>query len=245
VSHQPKGDNEMKLRQLYEGISNKYPSIGFLIRRIYNRKVFNSVRRSIRGCNNKIIYSNAILSSVIFDICGNNNLIEIKEGCCLNNVNFHIRGNNHEITMGKHCRFNCGGSIWFEDSSGSLIIGENSTFENVHLAITEPHSKIEIGCDCMFAYDIDVRTGDSHSVILQENNERINCARDVFIGNHVWIAAHSIILKGSFIPENSVVATGSVVTRRYGTKGIIIGGNPSKQLKEGITWCRERIYKID
>jgi acetyltransferase-like isoleucine patch superfamily enzyme len=233
----------MRLSEIYQKIDNSYPSIGLLLRRIRHQQLLNKVRRLIRGKNNKIVCKNTILSSVVFDINGNNNKIHINEGCILKNVTFYIRGNNHHVFIDKHCRFNRGGSIWFEDSNCSLFIGERSTFEDVHLALTEPDSKIEIGRDCMFAYDIDVRTGDSHSIISQETNERINHARNVLIGDHVWICAHSIILKGSCIPENSVVATGSVVTKRYVTKGIIIGGNPSRQLKEGITWARERIHK--
>ncbi|CAN2040983.1 hypothetical protein GMMP15_2170001 [Candidatus Magnetomoraceae bacterium gMMP-15] len=146
------------------------------------------------------------------------------------------------MLINRECHFK-GGNIWFEDANCSLTIGENSTFVNVHLALTEPNSHIKIGQDCMFAYDIDVRTGDSHSIILQESNERINYAKNVTIGNHVWVAAHSILLKGSVIPDNSVVASGSVVTKKYNTKGIIVGGNPAKQLRDGITWARKRIYK--
>ncbi|MCJ7717350.1 MAG: hypothetical protein MUO54_12640 [Anaerolineales bacterium] len=97
----------------------------------------------------------------------------------------------------------------------------------------------------MFAYDIDVRTGDSHSILTEDSNERINYAEDITIGNHVWVAAHSILLKGSSLPDNSVVATGSVVSQKYTTKGIIVGGNPAKQIKDGITWDRKRIYKTD
>ncbi len=95
----------------------------------------------------------------------------------------------------------------------------------------------------MFAYDIDVRTGDSHSIISRTNNERINYAKDVVIDDHVWIGAHCIILKGSFISEDSVVATGSVVTQRFEEKGIIIGGNPAKKIKDQISWDRERTYR--
>lgn len=134
--------------------------------------------------------------------------------------------------MGSDCRFYHGGSIWFEDNDCSLIIGEKTTFENVHLALTEPGSKITIGSDCMFAYDIDIRTGDSHSILNEKTMERINYAKDVCIGNHVWVAAHCVILKGSSILENTVIATGSVVTRSFDKKGIIIGGNPSKLLKK-------------
>ena len=197
----------------------------------------------IHGSNNTISYKNAILSSVIFDIKGDRNKIEIGKGCILNNVTFFIRGNDHRVLINQGCGFNRGGNIWFEDSHCSLIIGENSTFEDVHLALTEPGSQITIGQDCMFAYDIDVRTGDSHSIISQESKERINYAEDITIGNHIWIAAHSILLKGSVIPDESIVATGSVVTHKFNTKGIIVGGNPARQLKDGITWSRKRFYK--
>ncbi len=234
---------KIRLRKLYKDIDTICPFIGNLIRRIYHRKFLNKVRKIIYGDNNTVNYNNAVLSSVVFDIKGDNNSIEIMEGCILHNVKFHVRGNNHTLLIDKHCKFNRGGIIWFEDYDCSLIIGEGSTFEDVHLALTEPDSKITIGRDCMFAYDIDVRTGDSHSVISQESGERINYAKDISIGDHVWIAAHTIVLKGVSIPENSIVATGSVVTRSFDKGGIIMGGNPAKQLKEGITWSRERIYK--
>tara|TARA_R110001592_G_scaffold338346_2_gene625351 strand:+ start:1839 stop:2558 length:720 start_codon:yes stop_codon:yes gene_type:complete len=232
-----------KLRRLYKSISYSYPSIGFLIKRLILKKPFNSIKRKIRGNNNTLLIERSILSSVTFDISGDNNFIKISDNCLLSNVVFYIRGDGHSILLDSGCRFNRGGNIWFEDNNCSLQIGGNSTFEDVHLALTEPNSKITIGKDCMFAYDIDVRTGDSHSIISQEGNERINYAENVTIGDHVWVASHSILLKGSIIPDDSVVATGSVVTKKYDTKGIIIGGNPAKKIKEGITWSRERIYK--
>lgn len=199
----------------------------------------NNIRK-IRGNNNVIRSENSKLSSVIFDIKGNDNQIDIQEGAVLKNVTFHIRGDKHKILIGKYCSFNRGGNIWLEDAECTLSIGARSTFEDVHLAVTEPGSQMHIGCNCMFASDIDIRTGDSHSIISQKSNERINHAKDIFIDDHVWIGAHSILLKGSYIAENSVVATGAVVTRRFETPGIIIGGNPARQLKEGITWTRER-----
>jgi glycosyltransferase involved in cell wall biosynthesis len=215
-------------------------ALGKLFEQI-RRQFFNNTKRMIQGGNNTILYDNAILSSVTFDIKGEGNKIEIMEGCVLKNLTFYIKGNNHKVFMDKGCEFRHGGSIWIADSDCSLIIGEKSTFEDVHLALTEPGSQIAIGRDCMFAYDIDVRTGDSHSIISLESNARINYAENVFIGDHVWVGAHSIILKGVSIPDNSVVATGSVVTRSFETSGIIVGGNPATIIKKGITWSRERI----
>lgn len=228
------------VRHVRRAVSSNYPLVESLIQRLWYQR---RLRRIVRGNNNSILYRGAVLSSVTFDIKGNDNRIEIMEGTVLNNVVFYIRGYGHRVSIGPRCRFNQGGSIWFEDSNCVLSIGENTTFENVHLALTEPNSRMTIGADCMLAYDIDIRTGDSHSIISQITNKRINYAGNVTIGNHVWIAAHCILLKGCVIPSNSVVATASVVTGKYTKEGIIIGGNPATILERDITWSRKRIYE--
>lgn len=106
--------------------------------------------------------------------------------------------------------------------------------------LAEPGSQIKIGQDCLFAHTIEIFTTDFHAIISQETGKRINYAKSVSIGDHVWVGSRTILGKGSVIPDNSVVAQGSVVTRRYKTKGIIIGGNPSAQLMAGITWTHDR-----
>jgi acetyltransferase-like isoleucine patch superfamily enzyme len=186
-------------------------------------------------------YGNSILSSVLVDIKGDRNRIEIEDGCLLNRVTFFIRGDDHRIEIKKGCRFSGGGALWLCDRNCSLVIGENSTFEDVHIAASEPGSKVEIGEDCMFAYDIDIRTGDSHSILDSRTGERVNPARDVYIGKHVWVAAHTILLKGVSIPDDCVVATGSVVTRSCDERGVVLAGNPARTVKRQITWSRKRI----
>lgn len=205
----------------------------------------NAIARSVHGERNSVLYKDAKLKSVRFDIVGSGNHILIQPGCVLNKVTFYIRGDNHRILIQDRCRFNDGANIWLEGDHCSLEIGRDSTFENVHLALTEHGSKLSIGQDCMFAYGIEVRTGDSHSVISRDTNERINHVKDVSIGDHVWVAAHCIILKGVSIGANSIVASGAVVTRSFDTEDIVIGGNPATKLKDGITWSRDRIPRGD
>lgn len=225
----------------YETIRQKFPVLERVHRRVRDGRLFDSMRKKIRGHGNVIVHRDAILSSVIFDIVGNNNRIEIQKGALLNAVTFRIRGDQHQIMIGEECRFDHGGSIWFQDYGGSLEIGQGSTFQNAHLAVTEPGSKIYIGSDCMFAYDIEVRTGDSHSALDANSLQRINPAEDVFIGNHVWVAAHCILLKGVHIAENSIIGTGAVVTGKFTQKGVALAGSPARVIKEGITWSRKRI----
>ena len=234
------------MKEKIKKILKKSPVLEKYIRLLISgRKIKKTLpKKNIKGNGNNIIYKKSvILNNCTFDIIGNNNKIEIDDSAIFNNITFYIRGDNNTIAIGKKVRFNRGGSIWLEDYYCEATIGDFSTFEDAHIAVTEPNSKINIGKDCMFAYDIDLRTGDSHSIINSLTNERINHARNINIGNHVWIASHVSILKGVLISDNSVVATRAVVTKSFEEENILIGGIPAKKIKENINWDRQRIYK--
>jgi acetyltransferase-like isoleucine patch superfamily enzyme len=200
------------------------------------------VRKQIQGQGNLMQAEGAILANVALDIIGDDNHIVIGEGSVLYNVTFRIRGDRHRIEFGRNCRMIRGGLIWFEDCDGVLQVGQNTTMVDATIAVTEPGSKIVIGEECMFANDIDIRTGDSHSIIDANTGKRLNFAEDVNIGNRVWIASHVIVLKGVTIGENTIVATGSVVTRPC-EAGAIVAGNPARVVKTGVSWKRERLPK--
>ncbi len=198
------------------------------------------VCRSVRGENNVFQAAGVSFNNVEVDIIGSDNTIVIGPGSRFNNVRFHIRGNGHRIEFGPNCRISRGGVIWFEDSGGVLQVAQNTSMVDVQIAVTEPGSRVLIGEDCMFANDIDIRTGDSHSIVDAASGERLNYAADVVIEDHVWIAPHVVILKGVHIGRDSVVATGAVVTKSFGS-GVIIAGNPASVIKSNISWKRERL----
>jgi len=193
----------------------------------------------IQGKNN-IIINNGILENVKYDIVGDNNLIEIMQGSVLSDMLFFMRGNNHKFIIGENCNFK-GGSVCFEDNHCKIEVGQKTSFESVHLAVTEPNKSILIGEDCMFSYGIEFRTGDSHSIIDNITKRRINMAQDIYVGNHVWIGARSIILKGVSIGNNSIIGTNSIVTKDVPSHSIV-AGVPAKVIRNNIDWVRERIY---
>lgn len=192
----------------------------------------------ITGRENKIITNYfPILWNCRIKIWGSRNRIEIAEGAMIKNVMFYIRGNETVITIGKNVRIT-GGEIWMEDDHSEIRISDNTTIESAHLAAIEG-KKIILGEDCMLANGIDIRTGDSHSILSK--GERINPANDVVIGNHVWIGAHVSILRDVKIGNNSIIGTRALVTSGVYPAGVILGGIPSRVLKEDVSWDRQRI----
>jgi acetyltransferase-like isoleucine patch superfamily enzyme len=196
----------------------------------------------IQGHGNLVVTTGARLTNVELDIIGDDNQVFFAPGSTIYNLKIRMRGSNHRLEFGENSRLSRGGWFWFEDQDCLLKVGANTSMVDVHIAITEPGSQVLIGNRCMLANDIDIRTGDSHSVIDAVSGERLNYPGDVQIEDHVWIAPHVVILKGVTIGSQSVVATGSIVTRSV-ESGVIVAGNPAKVIRTGITWERERIAK--
>ena len=226
-------------------IIKRFPLLSNILKSVFGKSNLVGYQKEIRGKNNKFKLDKAYFTNCKFDISGDGNEVVIMDSASFTNVRFYIRGNNNKITIANKVRFNRGGELWIEDENCEISIGSGSTFEDAHIAVTESRSKVTIGEDCMFAYDIDIRTGDSHSIIDAQTNNRINYAQNITIDNHVWVAAHVSILKGVRLLSNSVVATRSVVTKKFDTGNILIGGSPAKVLKENITWDRKRILKTE
>jgi acetyltransferase-like isoleucine patch superfamily enzyme len=176
---------------------------------------------------------------VRFKWSGTGNVVHVGKGCDFRNVTFVVRGDGNTITFRDEVRINRRATLWLDEGS-ALIVGSRSTFEDVHLAVTEG-TKLQIGSDCMFATDVEVRTGDSHSVLEDASGQRINSARSIEVGSHVWVGSRVLILKGGSLAGNCVVAAGSVVTRPIDEPGSLVAGSPASVRRRGINWSRDRL----
>lgn len=191
----------------------------------------------IRGKNNKIVKQGSLNKSRI-QIKGNNNSITFGKGTIVYDIPITLRGNNCVIEIQDGVKFlnrhnMC--DILCEGNNVHIVIGKNTTIQSAHINAQEDNSEIVIGQNCMFSEDIIIRTSDSHSILDNETGKRINVAKSVHIGNHVWIAARACILKGVSIGDNSIVGVGSIVTRNV-PNNMIVAGNPATIKKENINW---------
>lgn len=175
------------------------------------------------------------------DVIGNDNKIFIDEGTCLTSCFVKVRGNNNFLFIAKDCRI--GGYFTIEGDGGIIKIDKETTIEQATFSATESKS-IEIGSDCMFSNNITIQTSDSHSIIDNKTNLRINHSGNVIIQNHVWIAPSVNILKGVTIGTGSVIGIGSVVTKNV-PQNCVFAGNPAKIVKSDISWKRELLKEIN
>lgn len=196
-------------------------------------------RVSDSGNGNVVENRGARMLNVNISISGNDNSIIIGEDAHLSGVDFLLHGDGHKCIVGERCSIS-GGSFWFEDIGGVISIGSDTTSEGADFATIEG-AQITVGRDCMFSFGIDVRVGDSHSIIDCQTNMRINPSEDIVIGDHVWIGANATILKGVTIAKDNIVGNRALVTKSCMEGNCVIVGVPAKIVKRNVTWDRVRV----
>jgi acetyltransferase-like isoleucine patch superfamily enzyme len=204
--------------------------------------LFQKTHRSlcpVIGNNNRIeIVKGAILYKVKKNIVGNNNIVKIGKGSIMRESIIQITGNNNQIIVQEKCKIAPNADFYLSGSDNIIIIRNNSRFNHhLHLCIEENNTKIEIGEDCMFGNTITVRTSDSHAVYRKDTNIRINPAKSVTIGAHVWVAPKATIMKGVTIGNGSIIGYQSVVTKEI-PENVLAVGTPAIVKKENVRWDR-------
>lgn len=172
-------------------------------------------------------------------ITGNGNKVVMGKGALLLNSLIKISGNNNLVVL-KTNSYVSGAELWVEDNQCIISIGERTFVgHHSHLACTEDNSKLIVGDDGMISSYVQIRTGDSHSILDMDGN-RINQAQSVIIGNHCWIGEGSKVMKGVVLEGDDIVSTGAIVTKSF-VKNVLLGGIPAKVLKENVKWDKKRI----
>ena len=116
---------------------------------------------------------------------------------------------------------------------GNLTLGAdfNMTAESTIVCAKE----ITFHNDCLLSWDILVMDTDEHP-LLDKGGNRINPDKPIVVGNHVWIGCKCALLKGTTVPDNTVVAAGTILRTAFSGTDQVIGGNPPAILKSDICW---------
>ncbi len=213
------------------------PKALVLASKVYNILHPNNAWKYEFGTN-RINIKGAFLKKCRFRIKGANNIIEIGEKARLTNCTFTIFGSNCNIKIGGGSTIVSNVSFWCEDDNSSIFIGQDFMMGSGHIASTKGENII-LDDDCMLSEDIEIRNGDSHA-ITNDNNERINFAKPVVIGKHVWVTAHCKIMKGSKIPDNCIIGNSSLVAHKFKETNAIYAGNPARLIKGNVNWNKYR-----
>lgn len=141
------------------------------------------------------------------------------------------------LWLGENSSLFCKGFTMYEGASivvcngGKLSLGKNSYMNE---SLIQCASEIAIGDDCAIAGDVLIQDTDFHTVYDESGNMK-PMTKPIAIGNHVWICAKAIILKGVTIGDGAIIAAGAVVTKDVPER-CLVAGNPARIVKTDVNW---------
>ncbi len=157
----------------------------------------------------------------------NRPLIHIMDGSSLilgDNVTLNSKNDLHHVNMFAPIK------IYLDKVGAKIEIGNNT---RIHASCLHAYEAIEIGDNCLIAANCQIFDGSGHDTLLEEPSKRISShgiIKPIKIGNNCWIGTSAIILPGTTLGNNCIVAAGSIVNGTFEDNSLI-GGNPAKLIK--------------
>ena len=189
------------------------------------------------GEGNRIDIADDVLADSVGSIVlsGNDNEIVIEPGCLLLHGTIHLSDHCH-LRIGRNCRL-AQIEIWAAQEC-SVTIGEDTSFTwHTRILMHEP-SSVSIGQRCLVASETLLMTSDMHTILDREGGKRINPARDVVIGDDVWLGGEVAVMKGAVIGAGSAIGFRSVVAGDVPSNCLAVG-SPARVVRKRIAWRHE------
>ncbi len=232
--------------------------------------LFKAIKRKFGSVIKNSGYNTFSLSEKLLfphqvNCCGTGNFLQIGHDFQAKKLIVDIRGDNNSLIIGDHFRssgivtvsiIGSGNKIILDDNIqvierlsiynqqncqyGSLTIGKGCSFYSTEIHLYDNKSSIEIGDDCIFAYNAVIHHTDGHGIF--ENGKLVNQAEKCIIGSHVWVGRNALILKNSEIPDGCIIAANSVIAKKFLDKNAVI--TSSGVIKKGIEWDRRSVNDI-
>lgn len=114
------------------------------------------------------------------------------------------------------------------DYGYNISVGDNF-YTNYNCVILDC-APVTIGDHVMFGPNVAILTA-GHPIHFEPRISGVEYAFPIAIGDNVWIGANVVVNPGVSIGKNSVIGSGSVVTKNI-PENVIAVGNPCKVLRE-------------
>ncbi len=133
---------------------------------------------------------------------------------------------NFEIGPGVHISISKGASLKLGGQRSSTASGITC---NTRIMVEK---SIEIGADCIIAWDVFISDSNWHDI-----KGVVRC-EPILIGDNVWIAHGASIIKGAQIPSGCIVGAKSLVAHGMFPENSLIAGVPATVRRTEVEWSR-------
>lgn len=118
-------------------------------------------------------------------------------------------------------------------TDGMLSLGKN--FVNTAKGTIVCTKHITIGENMLMSWDTLIMDTDWHSVQDTITGTIYPSAKEIIIGNGVWMGMRSVILKGAIVADGCVIAANALCCHKYIEPNCLLAGVPAEVKKHNIT----------
>jgi acetyltransferase-like isoleucine patch superfamily enzyme len=178
------------------------------------------------------------------------------------NITIRFRGRNNTLVVDDNARlgslivnFECdNGTLTIGPSSGvpafhgSVRVGQDATIRiganvsatsSVTMSAVEG-TTIEVRDDVMFASRNQLRADDGHPIFDVTTGRRVNPARPIVVGEHVWVGWGAVLLAGASVGSGSVIGMNAIVSGKLPNNCIAVGA-PARVVRKHVAWERPHL----
>lgn len=133
------------------------------------------------------------------------------------------------------CVFGCSNTIKILEGA-ELIIGNKAIFGAENLIYVE--RKMEFGDEFLSSWNCQFMDSDTHTVEDVVTGEKTLSVKSVSVGDHCWVGNNVKLNKGVNLPNNTIVASNSLLTKDFTKEGeyCVLAGLPAKVIQRNKKW---------
>ena len=165
---------------------------------------------------------------------GQNNIMYCEGNVTLDKAKFTFNGNNSIVYLSSAMNSKYSFNLLIYNESTFFIGREGNMSSPININIQENQNVI-IGAEATISSGVNIRTADIYPIYDNQTKERINFAKSVFIGDHVWLGHLAYISRGAQIGSGAIIENNSFVPHnvRIPSNSIAVG-NPVKLERKDV-----------
>lgn len=192
---------------------------------------------------NRVIGAAREARNVAVSFTGHNNTIHISPGARVAKLSVSFDCSEGHLFLGANSTV--GPSRWTIriGEEATVRIGDDVSTTDVCGVSAVEGASVTIGDDVMIAIGCQLRADDGHPIFDVRTGRRVNPAKSILIGNHVWLGYGSVALAGARIGRGTVIGFRSIVTGTIPNNCIAVG-SPARVVRRDIAWERPHLSLV-
>jgi acetyltransferase-like isoleucine patch superfamily enzyme len=182
----------------------------------------------------------AIEGDIAVTFLGSNNRIIATDGTRVRKLRVAFDCDNGTLVLGANTTVGPLSMNIRIGQDGTVRVGDNVSTTDICIISAVEGSTVSFGNDVMIASGNQFRADDGHPIFDVRTEKRVNPAKDIIIGNHVWMAAGACALGGAQVGDGSVIGFRSLVSGRI-PNNVVAVGSPARVVRRNIAWERPHL----